>query len=273
MGIQLGTSTISKVYLGNTEIQKVYQGSNLVYSSAFNPLSLSPALWLDSADLSTITKDGSNKVSNWNDKSVNDNNFFNNELDLRYKPVHFSDGIYFEGYNYMQTANITNLGIYEKYTMYWVLKDVAHETGQYNVYGTKRYNYLNNDEFIWYTAYQINFRPVFRHQSDTVNNENQIDIAYKNVLNTTSIWKFQYNQSTWKAFKYNSQVFTENYSNDIIQFDTPMILGKVYSDGIIRKNATNMQGKFKLQEILFFPYELSTDDDTTLYNYLTNKWN
>jgi hypothetical protein len=31
-------------------------------------------LWLDSSDISTITKDGSNKVSQWNDKSVNANN-------------------------------------------------------------------------------------------------------------------------------------------------------------------------------------------------------
>ena len=41
----------------------------------FNPSSLSwLELWLDANDASTITKDGSNKVSAWNDKSGNGNN-------------------------------------------------------------------------------------------------------------------------------------------------------------------------------------------------------
>lgn len=41
----------------------------------FNPLSLSPALWLDASDTSTITSSGSPaKVSQWNDKSGNGRN-------------------------------------------------------------------------------------------------------------------------------------------------------------------------------------------------------
>lgn len=41
----------------------------------FNPLSLSPALWLDASDTSTITASGSPaKVSQWNDKSGNARN-------------------------------------------------------------------------------------------------------------------------------------------------------------------------------------------------------
>lgn len=41
----------------------------------FTPQRLtSLALWLDASDFATITKDGSNKVSQWNDKSGNGNN-------------------------------------------------------------------------------------------------------------------------------------------------------------------------------------------------------
>ena len=42
--------------------------------SVWNPSMLSTALWLDAADASTITKDGSDLVSQWNDKSGNGRN-------------------------------------------------------------------------------------------------------------------------------------------------------------------------------------------------------
>lgn len=40
----------------------------------FSPLVYSPMLWLDTNDLPTITKDGVDKVSQWDDKSGNNNN-------------------------------------------------------------------------------------------------------------------------------------------------------------------------------------------------------
>jgi hypothetical protein len=44
----------------------------LAAAAGFTPLTLSPALWLDAADASTITSSGSPaKVSQWNDKSGN----------------------------------------------------------------------------------------------------------------------------------------------------------------------------------------------------------
>jgi hypothetical protein len=48
----------------------------IVASSVFTPLDLNPALWLDAADLTTITASGSPLlVSQWNDKSGNGRNF------------------------------------------------------------------------------------------------------------------------------------------------------------------------------------------------------
>src|SRR4051812_34337979 len=44
-------------------------------NSSFSPTDLSGlVLWLDANDSGTITKDGSNNVSQWNDKSGNSNN-------------------------------------------------------------------------------------------------------------------------------------------------------------------------------------------------------
>jgi hypothetical protein len=60
-----------KLYYGNTEAQKLYKGSELLYPIiSFSPLDLSPALWLDANDSSTITT-VSGAVSEWRDKSGN----------------------------------------------------------------------------------------------------------------------------------------------------------------------------------------------------------
>lgn len=48
-------------------------GTLLMSSSGFNPLTLSPSLWLDASDSSTITESGGD-VSQWDDKSLNGRN-------------------------------------------------------------------------------------------------------------------------------------------------------------------------------------------------------
>jgi len=58
-----------KLFLNNDEASAVYLGSTQVWSSTppFSPLDLSPALWLDAADTTTITA-SSGAVSQWNNK-------------------------------------------------------------------------------------------------------------------------------------------------------------------------------------------------------------
>ena len=74
MALRLGTLTPSKLYIGATEVTKAFLGTTEVYSSAqpWTPAALGSALalWLDAADSSTITLNGST-VSQWNDKSGN----------------------------------------------------------------------------------------------------------------------------------------------------------------------------------------------------------
>lgn len=65
----LNLNEATKLYYGNTEAQKLYKGSELLYPK-FSLLGLSPALWLDADDNSTITL-VSGVVSEWRDKSGN----------------------------------------------------------------------------------------------------------------------------------------------------------------------------------------------------------
>lgn len=69
----LNLNDADKLYYGNTEVEKLYKGSELLYplvGGNFSPLDLSPALWLDADDNSTLTL-VSGAVSEWRDKSGN----------------------------------------------------------------------------------------------------------------------------------------------------------------------------------------------------------
>jgi hypothetical protein len=79
--MQFGSTEISGLSVGNAEASKAYLGVNEVWSSGFDPLSLSPILWLDGSDTSTmfdavsggslVVADGT--VARWQDKSGNNN--------------------------------------------------------------------------------------------------------------------------------------------------------------------------------------------------------
>jgi hypothetical protein len=76
--IALGNAPIASMKLGTQDVSRVMLGAGEVWSS-FSPLSLSPALWLDASDASTLydaTSGGSlvapdGAVARWEDKSGN----------------------------------------------------------------------------------------------------------------------------------------------------------------------------------------------------------
>lgn len=69
---------------------------------AWTPSNLTTSLWLDADDAATITKDGSNLVSQWNDKSGNGRNA--TQATSANRPVHSNKTVVFNGTSqYMQT--------------------------------------------------------------------------------------------------------------------------------------------------------------------------
>ena len=271
MGIQLGTSTISKVYLGNTEIQKVYLGSNLVYSSAFNPLSLSPSLWLDSADLSTITLSG-NKITQINDKSNNGNNFYSSNL--TYSPIYDSGSMLLNGSQYIYSDTIMDLGIYGsniEFEMFFVLKST--NTTLNNNIMVKRQWWSSDAEILLYNKngllssrkYAQNgiFTPPTINQVNTTGLiDNQLSIV--NSYFSSNKLELNYNNAN-----YNSNTVD---NGGLTRFNYPMVIGTVEF-----WNASAYGGLYgligRLYEVLFFNYKLSEGERTNVYNYLNNKWN
>lgn len=65
---------------------------------SFNPLDYSPIAWYDSSDVASITKDGGNLVSQWDDKSGN--LYHLTQGNATYQPTYSAtDGIVFDGSN------------------------------------------------------------------------------------------------------------------------------------------------------------------------------
>lgn len=67
-------NNIDGVKLGIINTDRLYLGNNLVWSKLWSPLDIgsSLVLWLDADDAATVTLNGSS-VSQWNDKSANNN--------------------------------------------------------------------------------------------------------------------------------------------------------------------------------------------------------
>lgn len=73
--MKLGTTAIGTLKLGASQVAKAHLGAVEVWSSAFDPLTLSPAIWLDASDASTLwdaTSGGSNSGSGGEVKRIDD---------------------------------------------------------------------------------------------------------------------------------------------------------------------------------------------------------
>jgi hypothetical protein len=89
--MQFGTTEISGSRVGNAEASKAYLGATEVWSGEFNPLSLSPILWLDANDATTLydaTSGGSlvadsGSVARWTDKSSSANHAIQSSSGVR----------------------------------------------------------------------------------------------------------------------------------------------------------------------------------------------
>jgi len=110
MSIKLGSTSISKLYLGSTEIQKAFLGSTEVFTvngGAWTPAKLSTELWLDASDSGTITE-SSGAVSQWADKSGNENNVSQANSSLQpltnTNTLNSKNVIYFDGSDLMNAT-------------------------------------------------------------------------------------------------------------------------------------------------------------------------
>jgi len=143
----------------------------------WTPINISTVLWLDAADLSTISKDSSNFVSQWNDKS----GFNKNALAYSdQRPQHLNNKIVFDGVNdYMLTEGKNIFNAASDVTIYILHK--AHTINSNGGGVLSLQNGLNDKNGFFHTIYRNNvtnsLRGVFSSDGDTAN----MSILYPNV--------------------------------------------------------------------------------------------
>jgi len=123
---------VEKGYASETPSRNCFNGLTidnqlyLLYAALkrelWTPTQLTPAVWLDAADSATITLNGST-VSQWNDKSGNDNHVSNGEASTQ--PAYLTTGwngkptVYFTkaGEEFLFKAGVSNFAANDDYTL------------------------------------------------------------------------------------------------------------------------------------------------------------
>jgi len=114
---------------------RCYKGTNYSpYSNIDDEWTMLPVLrdgntmtWLDFTNLSTITKDGGNLVSRWNDKLGSGRDMF--QITGSQQPLYSASGIAFDGVdNWMQSAN---WGLVQPEMFYIVGRQLSWSNGEY----------------------------------------------------------------------------------------------------------------------------------------------
>jgi len=224
--------------------------------SVFNPLSVSGCkLWLDASDSDTITKDGSNLVSQWDDKSDEGNDI--SQATATNKPLwvdSVQNGlpiIRFNGSdNYIRRTTYVNGSLSQPNTFFvvCVMPDIASASTAF-VFdgGTSREGFgtklpASDDDFNMFAGIEL-------HPTTTVDSTNFLQ--YTGVFNGASSL-FRENQT---------QLFTGNTGSNAM-------------DGITLGTAAGLDqfGNPDIAEILIYNADITGDDLTNIEQYLKDKW-
>jgi hypothetical protein len=242
MGIYLGNTGIVKAYLGNTEIQKLYHGSILCYSSApVYPtcLNTNTVGWYVADELSTITKDDYNLVSQWNDKLGGGVNLTSTGTG---RPTWSATGIVFNGTsNYIAKPYIY---MYQPVFIYLVFKSVS-----------------------W-----VNYRCI-------IDGRNDVYFYQAGGSTSYYVWGGDYMGPNWYGDGYyviariqyhgaNSKIIFGGYAvtGNISNNPSAITIGSFYPGG------DNGNSNIVVKELIVRTVDETSDDETAIYNYLKAKY-
>jgi hypothetical protein len=228
----------------------------------FSPLTLNPDIWLDASDITTITKDGADKVSQWDDKSGNGNNATQGTGSQQgiFTPsaINSLSAINFDG---VDDKMATALNWSLQWHIFIVIRPTAvtgvrtilssyDGTGGLNFNGQYIFDVRSGSAFLFQAANLS--PPLSGAPSGGVNpNENYL-------LELTS----------------DASKFAELFINDEFIDDgthgTTGATEPTYVAGNIVTNTNTFKGFYGL--FLKFPTILASGDRTTLLTYFANKW-
>jgi len=224
-------------------------------SSTFLPTDVSGLkVWLDASDASTITKDGSDLVSQWDDKSGEGNDIAQATGSLQplwvdsvqnSKPIIRGDGID----NTIGRATYTGGAEAQINTILIVCKMSADVHGIYNSYmfdsGNSSYRHL-------FTTW--NPTDIHLMFAGTILDSTSIDTSFH-------VYTLEYNSTSSIMRQDKSQLTTGDASTQGMQ-------GLTFFSGF----NGGQTGNGDIGEFLFYNKQLSTAERDNLEDYLTDKW-
>lgn len=245
--------------------------SEPIYSDFnFSPLSLSPALWLDASDTTTITESGGS-VSQWNDKSGNGYNFTQgtgaNQPTTGIRTVNGLNAVDFDGGDAMTAGDVLDLGT-NSLSIFAVAQSdvftVAGKTiiGKYKVTPAAGSYLMLNENFAQ--------RVIYVHSTST-----NVSIAYSSTaapfMQSGVIDREAGVVSTWlNQVGFNSASFTPD-SGTSRNISTSLWLGALRNS-----TDTGFQGGYfwdgAICEIIFVLRPLTFNEVRMTENYLRAKW-
>ncbi|MEA2035999.1 MAG: hypothetical protein U9O94_00715 [Nanoarchaeota archaeon] len=241
-------------------------------TASFSPLDLEGgALWLDSTDLDTITKDESENVSQWDDKFATGRNAFASGVA---QPVYSADGMTFDGANtFMQIgtslSDFTFLHDGTGATVFIVFKTaVPNPLVDYsllaNTLGSSSGMFMHSTDGAFNDSFRTRINAI---TSPVINLWADAGIAPQE---TTNIISTRYGTEAGLAndfFSYADNVQQDNADN-LVAPDTgnpvfQMFLGTTPN--------INVMFNGHIKEIIIYDRKLSVDEHTQVYEYLKKK--
>ena len=231
------------------KIEEVLVSQNV----GWTPSKITTELWLDAADVNTISKDGNNKVSQWNDKSGNSIHLSQENSD--YKPTYNTNtnSIDFDGINdNLQSASLNSSDLTSNNGTVFNLFSVVAFTSGVNWFNfeetpSRRINFETNDRWDW-----VNDQAgKLENWSDTLTSTHKIISAVADGTN-------QYVRLN------GDQVASKANSLSLASFNSSITLGK--------STTLNYWANCSFKELLLVPNSLSNSDIEKIEGYLAWKW-
>jgi hypothetical protein len=235
-------------------------GSPFAGSGSFTPTSFSGlAVWLDGDDIATITKDGSDRVSQWNDKSGNGNNA---TAAGGARPTYASAGMNSKptlGFTASQSMNVADSATldYSKISVFVVYRrDTDTGTTQTFIH---KYASASTKEWQLQVATDDSF--LFNAS---------VDGSATSVAKNTGIPATVANPYIID-FKYDGGGCTFRANNGTASYNTLASVFNGTSVLTIGRN-TSSDGRCSISEVIIYNRLLSATQRAEVLNYLATKW-
>lgn len=238
----------------------------------FSPIDINNLYaWYDSSDASSITKDGSNLVSQWNDVSGNGKHV---TATTTARPTDTANGIDFDGTaNFMASATASDWTFLHSGTGSTVF--VVMETGSANpgvsmsMLGTSNTATAGVIYYAEDSAVNDGTRMFNYNGSALVLNYSNSDVAPQQ---TTNILSYLYGTEAGASNDLNMYALNSNYRNSD-NLNTPSTNAPTHPLAI-GANGSGNGGFFNglIKEVLIYKRKLTTTEREKVANYLNDKW-